>query len=129
MDCVIVSHTHWDREWYRTSQAFRARLVDTVNAVLDLLDEDPLPPGVSLFAPEGPNLVLTALKPREHGTGIVARVLNPTDAPAQAALRWNIPKGGAVSVRLDEEPTEVDQSCGGSQDPATRPALGASRPR
>jgi hypothetical protein len=41
MDCVIVSHTHWDREWYRTFQAFRARLVDTVDAVLDLLDEDP----------------------------------------------------------------------------------------
>lgn len=41
MDCVIVSHTHWDREWYRTFQAFRARLVDTVDRVLDLLDEDP----------------------------------------------------------------------------------------
>ena len=41
MDCVIVSHTHWDREWYRTFQAFRARLVDTVDAVLDLLDRDP----------------------------------------------------------------------------------------
>ncbi|HEV2311192.1 MAG TPA: hypothetical protein VGU73_11780, partial [Acidimicrobiia bacterium] len=41
MDCVIVSHTHWDREWYRTFQAFRARLVDTVDAVLDQLDRDP----------------------------------------------------------------------------------------
>ncbi len=41
MDCVIVSHTHWDREWYRTFQAFRARLVDSVDRVLDLLDSDP----------------------------------------------------------------------------------------
>lgn len=41
VDCVIVSHTHWDREWYRTFQAFRARLVDTVDCVLDLLDGDP----------------------------------------------------------------------------------------
>ncbi|HLM97476.1 MAG TPA: hypothetical protein VK283_14255, partial [Acidimicrobiales bacterium] len=41
MDCVIVSHTHWDREWYRTFQALRARLVDTVDSVLDLLDRDP----------------------------------------------------------------------------------------
>jgi alpha-mannosidase len=41
MDCVLVSHTHWDREWYRTFQAFRARLVDTVDTVLDLLDRDP----------------------------------------------------------------------------------------
>jgi len=41
MDCLLVSHTHWDREWYRTFQAFRARLVDTVDRVLDLLAADP----------------------------------------------------------------------------------------
>lgn len=41
MRCVLVSHTHWDREWYKTFQAFRARLVDTVDRVLDLLAEDP----------------------------------------------------------------------------------------
>lgn len=40
----------------------------------------------------------------------MARVLNPTDTPAQAALRSNMPVGGAVSVRLDEEATELDQS-------------------
>jgi len=38
---LLVSHTHWDREWYRTYEAFRARLVDTVDRVLDLLDADP----------------------------------------------------------------------------------------
>ena len=41
VDVVMVSHTHWDREWYRTFEAFRARLVDTVDRVLDLLDDDP----------------------------------------------------------------------------------------
>ena len=41
MRCVIVSHTHWDREWYKTFQVFRARLVDTVDRVLDLMAEDP----------------------------------------------------------------------------------------
>ncbi len=40
-DVVLVSHTHWDREWYRTFEAFRARLVDTVDRVLDLLAVDP----------------------------------------------------------------------------------------
>ncbi len=40
-EVLIVSHTHWDREWYRTFEAFRARLVDMVDRVLDLLDEDP----------------------------------------------------------------------------------------
>jgi hypothetical protein len=41
VDLLLVSHTHWDREWYRTFEAFRARLVDTVDRVLDLLDADP----------------------------------------------------------------------------------------
>ena len=41
MRCTMVSHTHRDREWYRTSQSFRARLVDTVDRVLDLVSADP----------------------------------------------------------------------------------------
>ncbi len=41
MKCIIVSHTHWDREWYRTFQAFRARLVDTIDRVLELIERDP----------------------------------------------------------------------------------------
>ncbi|MGZ4737500.1 MAG: glycoside hydrolase family 38 N-terminal domain-containing protein [Acidimicrobiia bacterium] len=40
-DVLLVSHTHWDREWYRTFEAFRARLVDTVDRVLELLVGDP----------------------------------------------------------------------------------------
>jgi mannosylglycerate hydrolase len=36
-----VSHFHWDREWYRTFQAFRARLVDATDALLDLCAGDP----------------------------------------------------------------------------------------
>ncbi len=41
MDCVLVAHTHWDREWYRTFEFFRGRLVDTVDRVLDLVAADP----------------------------------------------------------------------------------------
>lgn len=37
----VVSHTHWDREWHRTFEQFRARLVDMTDALLDLLDADP----------------------------------------------------------------------------------------
>jgi len=39
--CVLVSHSHWDREWYRTFQAFRARLVDLIDRVLELVAADP----------------------------------------------------------------------------------------
>jgi mannosylglycerate hydrolase len=40
MHCVVVSHFHWDREWYRTFESFRARLVDAIDRVLELLDAD-----------------------------------------------------------------------------------------
>ena len=36
----IVPHTHWDREWYRSFQSFRMRLVDLVDALLDRRDDD-----------------------------------------------------------------------------------------
>jgi hypothetical protein len=38
---VIVPHTHWDREWYRTHEQFRYRLVTLVDGLLDLLEGDP----------------------------------------------------------------------------------------
>jgi mannosylglycerate hydrolase len=37
---VVVSHTHWDREWYLPFEAFRARLVGMMDSLLDLLDRD-----------------------------------------------------------------------------------------
>ncbi len=40
MHCTLVSHSHWDREWYRTFQGFRARLVDAIDRILDLVKED-----------------------------------------------------------------------------------------
>ncbi len=41
MKAYLVSHTHWDREWYRTFESFRARLVDTIDRVLELAAPDP----------------------------------------------------------------------------------------
>ncbi|MDB2447228.1 hypothetical protein N9W79_01245 [bacterium] len=35
--CIIVSHTHWDRAWYLPFEAFRFRMVETVDTVLDQL--------------------------------------------------------------------------------------------
>ena len=37
----VVSHTHWDREWYLTFQQFRLKLVHLIDKLLDILDEDP----------------------------------------------------------------------------------------
>lgn len=37
----VIPHTHWDREWYKPFEVFRARLVDVIDRVLQILDEDP----------------------------------------------------------------------------------------
>ncbi|GGD88897.1 alpha-mannosidase [Paenibacillus nasutitermitis] len=37
----VVSHTHWDREWYRDFQGFRKRLVYLVDELLDVMERDP----------------------------------------------------------------------------------------
>jgi mannosylglycerate hydrolase len=38
---VVVSHTHWDREWYLPYQNFRFKLVKLIDNLLDLLDNSP----------------------------------------------------------------------------------------
>ncbi|MGH9046196.1 MAG: alpha-mannosidase, partial [Acidimicrobiales bacterium] len=37
----VVPHTHWDREWYESFEIFRLKLVDTLDALVDLLESDP----------------------------------------------------------------------------------------
>lgn len=37
----VVSHTHWDREWYQAFQHFRIRLVYMMDELLDKLEQDP----------------------------------------------------------------------------------------
>lgn len=37
----VISHTHWDREWYKTFQQFRLQLVHLVDNLLIILDHDP----------------------------------------------------------------------------------------
>jgi mannosylglycerate hydrolase len=49
----IVSHTHWDREWYHPAGRFRQRLVELVDELLD----DPPQPGES-FLLDGQAIIL-----------------------------------------------------------------------
>ncbi len=37
----VISHTHWDREWYRSFQHFRMRLVDLIDELIKLLQANP----------------------------------------------------------------------------------------
>ena len=49
----VVSHTHWDREWYHPAERFRQRLV----ALIDELLDEPAPSGTS-FLLDGQTIVL-----------------------------------------------------------------------
>ena len=49
----VVSHTHWDREWYHPAERFRQRLVALVDELLD----DPPPAGRS-FLLDGQAVIL-----------------------------------------------------------------------
>ncbi|MBP3388687.1 MAG: hypothetical protein J6K98_02300, partial [Clostridia bacterium] len=37
----VISHTHWDREWYMPLENFRHRLVDLMDRLLVILEENP----------------------------------------------------------------------------------------
>lgn len=37
---IVISHTHWDREWYMTFSSFRLKLVDLVDKLLALFEKD-----------------------------------------------------------------------------------------
>lgn len=37
----LISHTHWDREWYLTFQQFRLKLVRLIDDLLDIFEHDP----------------------------------------------------------------------------------------
>src|SRR5574341_2169805 len=59
----LVSHTHWDREWYLSFEQFRAMLVRMVDDLLDLLARDP---EYKCFTLDGQTIVLEdylAIKP------------------------------------------------------------------
>ncbi len=51
----IVSHTHWDREWYMTYHQFRVNLTRIVGRILDALEADD---GFNHFLLDGQTIIL-----------------------------------------------------------------------
>ncbi len=52
---VLVSHTHWDREWYLTFQQYRFKLVRLIDRLLNILDNEP---GYAFFMLDGQTIIL-----------------------------------------------------------------------
>ena len=38
-DIIVVSHTHWDREWYLTFQEYRIRFLKIIRKLEELFDK------------------------------------------------------------------------------------------
>lgn len=38
---IVISHTHWDREWYMTFSSFRLKLVDLIDRLFSIIESDP----------------------------------------------------------------------------------------
>ena len=96
-DLYVVSHTHWDREWYHTAERFQQRLV----ALIDELIDDPPAAGES-FLLDGQAVLLDdylALRPEraaELGTLLQQRRL---EAGPWYVLADELIPGGEALVR------------------------------
>ena len=54
----IVSHSHWDREWYLPYEEHHMRLIELVDNVLDLIENDP---EFNSFHLDGQTILLDAI--------------------------------------------------------------------
>ena len=52
---MVVSHSHWDREWYLPFEGFRARLVSMLDRLLHLLETNP---DYKYFMLDGQSIIL-----------------------------------------------------------------------
>ncbi|HEX6533290.1 MAG TPA: glycoside hydrolase family 38 C-terminal domain-containing protein [Gemmatimonadaceae bacterium] len=131
---LVVSHTHWDREWYHPAPRFRQRLVALVDELLDA----PAPPGVS-FLLDGQAVVLDdylAVRP-ERREALATRlkdgaleagpwyVLADELIPSAEALVRNLLVGRAVLRALGAEPPPVLYCPDSFGHPAALPTIAA----
>ena len=115
----VVPHTHWDREWYLPLEPFRIRLAETVDEVLDVLEQQPH----MRFTLDGQSVILDdyrEYRPGEHEQGgcggccgpgawrRARRTCSPTSC-SSAASRWCAIcwSGSAVCRRYGAEPARI----------------------
>lgn len=114
----IISHTHWDREWYLSHESFRLLLVDLLDHLIDLMENDP---GYRFFHMDGQTIVLEDyLEIRPHQRDRLARLIRDGHiligpwylqndeflASAEATVR-NLLIGHRICREFDVEPMKV----------------------
>lgn len=97
LDAHVVSHTHWDREWYHPLERFRQRLVALVDELLDR----PPKPGES-FLLDGQAIVLDdylAVRPERQGELSALLSAGRLEAGPWYVLADELIPGGEAMVR------------------------------
>ena len=134
LDVQVVSHTHWDREWYHPAEVFRQKLV----ALIDELIDDPPPPGQS-FLLDGQAIVVEdylAIRP-DRRAAVEALlgdsrleagpwyVLADELIPSGESLVRNLLAGARVLSRLSAAPPPVLYCPDSFGHPAALPSIAA----
>lgn len=134
LDIHVVSHTHWDREWYQPLERFRQRLV----ALIDELIDDP-PADRESFLLDGQAIIiedyLAARPDRAAALGTLLRtgrleagpwlVLADELIPSGEAIVRNLLAGRRVLRRLGATPPPVLYCPDSFGHPAALPSIAA----
>lgn len=81
----IISHTHWDREWYEPFQQYRYRLVRAMDNLIATLEQDPSFP---VFHLDGQTIVLEDyLEVRPEMKTRLAKLIQANDQ-CETYLTW-----------------------------------------
>jgi alpha-mannosidase len=116
----VVSNTRWDREFRKSFEKTRRRLVTMLDVTLGALESDS---AYHSFTMDGHCIMIDdylelrgekrALieKLAEDGSGYIVRMFNPCDAEQAVTLSWGTPVKSAVSCGMDgsgREPVTVE---------------------
>ena len=86
----IISHSHWDREWYQSFEKHRMKLIELVDNILEKAENDPEFGGFFL---DGQTIALDdyrAISPRKK--------MFPRSSLPTAFLRCRVPMRSCISI-------------------------------
>ncbi|MCK4515774.1 MAG: hypothetical protein KAU31_10980, partial [Spirochaetaceae bacterium] len=69
-----------------------------------------LPSETSVLSIDNPGIVLSAIKQRESGDGLIVRVVNPQAYPAEGVLSWNPEVAGRIGRIVRCNLAEVEEA-------------------
>lgn len=115
LSVFVVTHTHWDREWYHSATRFRQRLIPLVDELLAASPDEPP------FLLDGQAILLEdylAIRPAERGALTEALLSGRIEAGPWYVLADELIPGGEALIRNLLAGRRVLSSLGGATAPA-----------